>query len=204
MRHILCVDLEATCWPRGVPPHGEESEIIEIGYFVMDLMNGSTIEKGGIYVRPTQSRVSQYCIDLTGITQQLLDEKGVTLTEACHYLSKFRELPWASFGEYDATSMQTHCLKRGIVYPFSFEHYNVKDMVNGGFKELIRLHAASTKTFGLKDALHLFGLAFVGRHHSGGDDAMNLGRLVWHLSKMMDREILSKIATDGAKSGVKP
>jgi len=196
VRNILVVDLESTCYKSQLFPPGERSEIIEIGYSALDLSDGHTIDSGSIYVRNIESKISPYCIELTGITQDLLDKEGVAFQSACTAMSKFKAYPWISFGS-DDEEFKRQCLERGIMYPLSFEHYNLKDMVNDGFKELIRMHWGATKTFGLKDALHLFGMAFVGRQHSGKDDAINAGRLVWKLSSMMDKDMIARISADG-------
>ncbi|PVG02988.1 hypothetical protein CPB86DRAFT_779865 [Serendipita vermifera] len=81
--HMLVVDLEATCW-NGPKPPGEDNEIIEIGWALINLKaNPPTIEQNGTYlVKPTRSKVSDFCTELTTITPQLLDEEGMTLKEA--------------------------------------------------------------------------------------------------------------------------
>ena len=55
---VLVIDIEATCW-RGVPPPGEENEIIEVGLTTLDRETLERGDKESFLVRPTRSRVSR-------------------------------------------------------------------------------------------------------------------------------------------------
>ena len=68
---ILVIDLEATCW-EGDPPPGQSSEIIEIGLCVLDVATGARSEPQAILVRPQRSALSDYCIQLTTLTPEML------------------------------------------------------------------------------------------------------------------------------------
>ena len=65
---ILIVDVECTCWPTEPPP-GETSEIIEIGLALVDVPALQILQTGDIMVRPQRSKVSDYCTQLTTLTQ---------------------------------------------------------------------------------------------------------------------------------------
>jgi inhibitor of KinA sporulation pathway (predicted exonuclease) len=168
---ILVVDLEATCWA-GAPPEGQESEIIEIGLCVLDVASGRRLENPSLLVRPECSTVSDYCTQLTTLTQEEV-EAGMSLAEACHLLRETyhaRERTWASFGDYDRWQMQKQCQAQGIEYPFGRTHINVKN--------LLALVHHLPREVPLDEAMAMMGFPLEGTHHRGGDDAWNIARLL--------------------------
>lgn len=184
---LLCIDIESTCW-RGHAPEGQTSEIIEVGYCLLDLKTAQKLDQGGVYVKPAQSQVSEFCTQLTGITQWTLEKRGESFEEACAVLRRMSSLsmPWASFGDYDRHMFTNQCLYRGVPYPFSQEHLNIKEMINQCFLPLRQMISPSADKYGLKTASEAFNIPFTGRHHSGADDASNLGSLVLRLASMIE------------------
>jgi inhibitor of KinA sporulation pathway (predicted exonuclease) len=83
-------------------------------------------------------------------------------------------LPWASWGDYDRHQFTRQCRATAIAYPFGHRHTNAKSVfaaANG-----------LRKRPGMAQALRLAGLPLEGRHHSGADDAWNIGALVLGLA----------------------
>jgi len=173
---ILVVDLEATAWAEDPPP-GEIHEIIEIGLCVLDVATGRRGANPSILVRPTCSRVSDYCHNLTTLTQEQV-EAGVSLAEACRVLREeygARRRPWASWGDYDRRQLRRECQAKGVEYPFGDRHINVKT--------LFALVRGLNKEVGLDRAMEMLGWPLEGTHHRGGDDAWNIARiLAWLLA----------------------
>jgi inhibitor of KinA sporulation pathway (predicted exonuclease) len=88
-RRIVVVDVEATCWKKGV--FSRKKETIEIGA-VQVLLNRpeSTWPEFQTFVRPERlPRLSSFCRELTGITQENVDA-APTFPEALH-----RFLEWS-------------------------------------------------------------------------------------------------------------
>jgi inhibitor of KinA sporulation pathway (predicted exonuclease) len=173
------VDVEATCWD-GQPPAGAVSEIIEIGLTVVDLSTRERVSKHRILVRPRRSRVSEFCTELTGLTQAEVDT-GVEFPEACRLLiteHRADSRPWASWGDYDRNQFQRQAKATGTRYPFSGRHTNVKLR----FTEARGLKRRP----GMHTALDIAGLPLEGRHHSGADDAWNIAALVLGLVEAGD------------------
>ncbi|MFF8614850.1 exonuclease domain-containing protein [Streptomyces sp. NPDC015350] len=185
------IDIEATCWD-GQPPPGAVSEIIEIGLTVVDLraaaaaspartgsrkpMIPGRIARHRILVRPARSKVSDFCTELTGLTQAEVDT-GVSFAEACRLLAaehRSGTLPWASWGDYDRNQFTRQCRATGTTYPFGHRHTNAK----------IPFTAAHglRKRPGMARALEIAGLPLEGRHHSGADDAWNIAALILDLA----------------------
>jgi inhibitor of KinA sporulation pathway (predicted exonuclease) len=72
-RRIVVVDVEATCWKKGV--FSRKKETIEIGAVLLLLDRAqSSWPEFQTFVRPRQlPRLSSFCRDLTGITQENVD-----------------------------------------------------------------------------------------------------------------------------------
>jgi inhibitor of KinA sporulation pathway (predicted exonuclease) len=97
---ILVIDVESTCWD-GSPPPDQESEIIEIGVCLLDVVSCEQVARESILVKPQRSTISPFCTQLTTLTQAQVDA-GISFKEACgllksNYLSK--ERTWASYGD---------------------------------------------------------------------------------------------------------
>jgi inhibitor of KinA sporulation pathway (predicted exonuclease) len=176
--HILVIDLEATCWD-GPPPAGETSEIIEIGVCPLELSTGRRLGKRSILIKPTRSKVSDFCTRLTTLTADQL-AGGTTFTEACEILRReyqSRERVWASFGDYDRTMFQKQCEATGVPYPFGPRHLNVKT--------LFAVSRGLSHEIGMGEALDLMGVPLEGTHHRGGDDAWNIAGILAGLVKRL-------------------
>lgn len=169
---INVVDIEATCWAKDEPAK-HVSDIIEIGLTTVDLTAGERLAKHKILVKPERSTVSEFCTELTGLTQEEVDS-GVSFAEACDLLAtehKSADRPWASWGDYDRSLFLRQCAAVGVAYPFGETHVNAKAVFGS-------VHRGR---HGMKTALEVTGLPLEGRHHDGADDSWNIAALVLHL-----------------------
>ncbi|MGL5877440.1 MAG: exonuclease domain-containing protein [Xenococcaceae cyanobacterium] len=171
---IIVIDIESTCW-EDKPPAGQESEIIEIGICALDVTSGKRLEKESILVKPEKSQVSEFCTQLTTLTQAQV-EQGISLKEArtilkSQYLSQQRI--WASFGDYDRRQFEKQCQSKKIHYPFGSRHINVKTL-------FAVIHALPNE-IGMAEALEKLDLPLEGTHHRGGDDAWNIALILSEL-----------------------
>jgi inhibitor of KinA sporulation pathway (predicted exonuclease) len=170
-RLLNVVDVEATCWV-DTPPDGQVSEIVEIGLTVVDVVAGERVGGRRVLVRPARSTVSEFCTELTGLTQSEVDG-GVEFGEACRLLRDEHsagERGWASWGDYDRKQFQRQCDASGVDYPFADRHTNAKAVFTTAF--------GLRRRPGMAQALDIAGLPLEGRHHSGVDDAWNIAALV--------------------------
>lgn len=179
---VIIIDLESTCWE----PYDatQVSEIIEIGYCILkreqyfmpcskiplDGVIWSVEEKGTYIVKPKNTKVSEFCTQLTSLTQEDVD-KGVDLLEALQDMKDKFKLPrmtWVSWGDYDRKQFirelgySTYC-------SFFGTHINLKNMFS--------LMEGHPKEYGMAEALVLSGRTLEGRHHRGIDDAYNIGKI---------------------------
>lgn len=172
---ILVIDIESTCW-QNAPPPGQESEIIEIGICLFDVASAQRLEKDSILVKSDRSQVSEFCTQLTTLTQAQVD-RGISFAAACSILKKkylSKERVWASYGDYDRRQFERQCESFKISYPFGTTHLNVKSL-------FAIIHALPHEV-GMDRALELLNLPLEGTHHRGGDDAWNIASI---LSKLL-------------------
>lgn len=178
MSHINVIDVESTCWDNGVPA-GQESEIIEIGISTIRTSDLWIDHATHVMVRPEYSSVSTFCTNLTGITREYVDRKGLLLDNAVAWMWRTFDTKsriWASYGDYDRSQFQRDCKKKQVEYPFGSRHINVKTL----FAIVYNLESE----VGMDKALEIAGMDLRGRHHSGKDDAENIARILVHLIKM--------------------
>jgi inhibitor of KinA sporulation pathway (predicted exonuclease) len=182
---ILVIDVESTCDENkdGKPKETIISEIIEVGYAVLDYNLNEIKEKGSIVVKPCQSVITPFCTSLTGWTQEAVD-RGISWAEACKTLEEdliSGGRLWASYGNYDREMFVKMCQMYNVKYPMIPQHLNIKaisTVMLGG-------------VYGLAGCLHKLKMNFEGRHHLGSDDAYNAARILqYYKAKFGDRILI--------------
>jgi len=177
--YIIVLDLELTCWASGAPPPNQQSEIIEIGCCKL-AHNGEVWDKESIYIWPLNfSAISPYCIQLTGITTELLKREGMPFDGALNKVVKLygpRHRVVATWSNGDRHAVRTQCEAMGLKYPLGWHSLDVNALY-----ALIR----NRRPVGLSRALAFEGIEFQGRPHCGADDAFNTASL---LHKLIGKE----------------
>lgn len=180
-KNILVLDLESSCWKKdqdrysqqNICPKGQQSEIIEIGVTVIDVVSLTPTVKEGILVKPTVSTISEFCTELTTLTQELLDKEGITFVEACKILvEKYdsKNALFVSYGRYDQRMFESQCKSFNVEYPFGPEHWNVKAMFAAAYN--------LKKEVGMAKALNIAKIPLEGTHHRGVFDSWNIAKIV--------------------------
>lgn len=179
--YIICVDLEATCYPDGIFPEGESQDIIEIGACKLHA-SGEITDNKGLLIRPWHSKVSEFCTELTSLTYPQLKSEGFYNYEQA--VSNFKKTygpkmrVWASWGNYDRFAIQRQCEKDNVKYPFGPSHINVKDLFGSIYGQ----------SLGLGMAMDYLNLPKEGRAHRGYVDAYWVGQILGYiLGKIKER-----------------
>ena len=171
---ILCVDVEMTCWDTPVPPEGQRSEIIQIGYCFLDTNTLQIEHKNALYVRPVHSQVSAFCTELTGITPKQA-RSGIPLSSAVKNLickAGSRRFAWAGWGD-EREPFLDEMKESGIEYPFNEQYLDISSL------STLFLNLPMRQS--LDSALKQYGMDFDGRRHDGADDAYNQARILARL-----------------------
>lgn len=162
---IFIYDLEATCFHDKTKP----TEIIEIGIVPLDLLTMEVREDISFssLIINRKTEVSDFCTELTGITQQMIKEKGKDFADVCNTISKYysQKYPSASWGNYDLVKLTSQCKEYSIPTPFGKTHYNLKN--------LYAILTGDRNEKGLTNALKERKMEFKGKQHSALDDAIN-------------------------------
>lgn len=178
-KRLLVIDVESTCWePPHSKPGNEIQEIIEVGIAEIDIKELRIVHNEGLLIKPTHSKVSDFCTKLTTLTQKQLDEKGLSYRDVCGELVRTYDSPnktWASWGDFDRKQFQKDSELKSIRYPFGPRHINIKNL----FSVIFGLD----KELGLDAALEYLGMKLEGTHHRGIDDARNIAKVFLHLLK---------------------
>lgn len=171
-RVIAVLDLEWTAWEgshaRKWSGPGEEREIIQIG--AVRLQNNEELhelDSLDVLVKPQANpELSDYIIDLTGITQERVDAEGMGFPDALERLVEFLEpktnavYSWGT----DFQVIKENCSLNDISFPFQEALFiNARELlsrtVDKAFNDVI--------SSGLPDAV---GFPPSGRAHQGIDD----------------------------------
>lgn len=179
---VFVVDVEATCWETREEQGSMPNEVIEIGICVLDKVRG-IIDVSSYVVRPKFTKVSPFCTQLTGWTQEAVDEGAGMLSTLLAIREDYKitkDNVWFSYGEYDRIKLDSvGRASLGELYgiphndnPFAQMrgHFNVKT--------LMALKEGLAKEMGMERALKFYGLTLDGRHHNGADDAANIAKIV--------------------------
>lgn len=184
---IIVADFEATCWEGFDAPEGQENEIIEMGICLLDPKSSpiSISDKRSILIKPIESVVSPFCTQLTTLTQEMVDEQGITFDAACHILEKeydARNRMWVSWGGWDKRFLLKQCKRRRVRYPFSKKWANLKRVFQHNHGQRM----------GLARALATVNIEAEGTAHRGDDDAHNTARLLKYLFEIYGMNILKR------------
>ena len=84
LRYLLILDFEATCGKSGSGFPLDQMEIIEFPTIVYDLQEGKEVGRFHEYVRPViRPQLTEFCIELTGITQVCLVSILIFIVSGC-------------------------------------------------------------------------------------------------------------------------
>lgn len=181
---VFVVDVEATCWETREEQGSMPNEVIEIGICVLDRVKGVS-DVSSYVIRPQYTKVSPFCTQLTGWTQEAVDE-GASMRDTLLAIREDYKITkdnvWFSFGEYDRVKLSSDLEQKGGVlalYGINREH-NPFAQMRGHFnvKTLMALREGLSKEMGMDRALKFYGEKLEGRHHNGADDAANIAKIV--------------------------
>lgn len=164
-------------------------EIIQIGACVGNIQTGKILGTYSAYI-PAELPLSPFIIQLTGITQEIIDEQGVSLLTAYRGLLAFyKAFPEVNYNIMTWGGGDTRELKEQVTsayykiiygkvfeWPFGRRWIDIKTWF-----QFIQLSKGGKLQAGLAKAMTKQGLNFQGRKHNALDDAINTFRLAHKL-----------------------
>ncbi len=169
--NFIILDLEATCWQGNTM--GRLQEIIEIGAYRLNGY-GEAIDHFQAFVKPKQNpRLSAYCKELTGITQQQINraksfDSVFTLFEDWYFAFDGPNIICV-WGDKDMLFIEADCKLHDIDSSFLPKWIDLK-------AQYAQIHHL-TKEVGLAKALEFNDIDFEGAQHRALDDAFNTTKL---------------------------
>ncbi|MEE2786113.1 MAG: 3'-5' exonuclease [Myxococcota bacterium] len=175
--YFLVLDLEATCDKTGFPR--DERETIEIGALLVGAASLTVIHEYQTFVRPIRHpQLTDYCIDLTSISQETVDAAPgfpSAFQGLLDLIEPFGSPTLASWGRYDHRQLNRDCAFHALDYPFA-EHMDLS--------ALFMRRVGLKRRISMANAMKRCGLTMSGTQHRGIDDAKNLLRLMpWCLER---------------------
>ncbi|KAJ6628236.1 ERI1 exoribonuclease 2 [Pseudolycoriella hygida] len=190
LKYVIVVDFEATCWKKGESPKWRQPEIIEFPAVLVDLSTQQILSEFHQYILPSECpKLSDFCINFTGITQELIDNNSVPLAAGLvkfgtwmnDLIDKFQlvlpntsgsipSVAFVTWTDWDFDVCLTkECKRKNIEKQKFFDQWID---LKATFKDWYKYRP---KNFA--DALRFVGMKFEGREHSGIDDSRNIARL---------------------------
>ena len=112
------------------PTSADQRQIVQIAAIIFDTETGKELGHFDQLVRPTYEKVlPEFFIELTGITQQAVDENGVSFIESLTRFADFcGDTPIYTFDK-DEEVLRQNCDYIGLKWPFSEQFTRVKALL---------------------------------------------------------------------------
>lgn len=180
---ILIIDLENTCLHEDERPAGYHGQIIEIGA-AWSTPDGVVEDTFEVFVQ-AQNPVTEFCTQLTGITQENVDT-GLPFPAAMQALAEFAakhsgETTWGSWGNADINSLKFDCAHHRVESPLKgWTHRNLKKEWSTPRRAIIRekYGPKANNQAGMSRALEIAGITLEGPHHRALADVHNIAKLL--------------------------
>jgi 3'-5' exoribonuclease 1 len=169
--NFIILDLEATCWQGNAMDRRQE--VIELAAYHVNGY-GEWGEHFNAFVRPLDHpRLSAYCTELTGITQEMVDKArrfDVVGQRFQDWLETIDgQLLLCTWGAKDVPILLGECKRHDIDPDFLPRAINLKAQ----YAQIHKLY----KEVGLMKAIERSGIEFEGEAHRAINDAYNTARL---------------------------
>ncbi|XP_070811297.1 ERI1 exoribonuclease 2 [Pituophis catenifer annectens] len=189
--YLIIIDFESTCWK----DVRRCQEIIEFPAVLLNTSNGEIETEFHMYVQPQEHpTLSEFCIELTGIKQDQVDEGvplHISLSQFSKWIHKIQEEKNIVFGSTGAAPEEKLCAfvtwsdwDLGICLHYECKRKQLrKPNILNSWIDLRATYKSfySRKPQGLNGALKDVGITFEGREHSGLHDSRNTARLAWKM-----------------------
>jgi len=175
-KRILAIDTELSCWDDSKFQRQQTKEIFQFGLALIDV-DSLTIERSGCYfVKNDRHEVTDFCTELTGITQKQLSNQGLSLEHVSNIMrDKWgignRWNPIVAWGD-EPKWMREDYLAKGLKYPFHNGLINLADYHRFGHNK------TNGKRSGLKKACNYYGVELHQPQHNAESDAITLANVL--------------------------
>ncbi len=177
MDYYLVLDLEM-CMVKGSAKkkmHGMTQEIIQIGAVLLNKEN-HIVDEFSTYVKPEFGKLNDFISELTGITEDKLEEASCLRTALMKFVQWIgdRAVTVLSWSDSDYYQLIREMRVKKI------KHHKIQDLLDEwldfqkSFDDMLGLH----RQYALEDAMEISYIRPIGRMHDGLSDAYNTARLL--------------------------
>ena len=173
--HLVFLDFEGTQFSH---------EMIAYGAVIASLKKDGSIRRihKGIkgYVKPT-NKIGKFVTDLTNITEETLNKKGVSFEEAIDHIHSycgrnFEKVLFVTFGDHDIrilnqSAMHSKKYNKDYLKQIKKYHFDLSGFINNYIKD------EKNNSYSLENYLKVFNIEFSGEKHDPLADAINLAHL---------------------------
>lgn len=181
-KEVLFVDTEATCWgDKTREEQQKDREIIEIGIVKVDVTKNEIVDKEYYVIKNIKSDVSDYCVELTGISQELIDKEGISLQKAMKEIKQrfgSKNKTWFTWGSFDYNFIKGQCEKQNAEFIFTDNIINLAD--------LYAMFSGLSRSRGMKKAMNRLNIEMEGQQHRALPDAIATARIFLKLKDMLN------------------
>lgn len=184
-------DIEATCEKEEINPE-YDMETIEIG--AIKVRNGIIIDEFQRFVKPQKvSHLTNYCIELTGIHYEDLEEADYFEEVILDFLNFIYGSTIYSSGNFDKNMFIKELEEKGNKYLHEF----AKDVIQYSHKDLKKHYTKvmSKPRVGMYGMAKELGIEMSGAAHRALDDSKNLTKIFLKVEERREQE-LNKVFTD--------
>jgi inhibitor of KinA sporulation pathway (predicted exonuclease) len=178
MKKFVVFDFESTC-DENVENY--PNEIIEIGAIMLN-DSGEEISRFERFSKPSiNQQLSEFCKQLTKIKQEDIDSADNISDVIIDFYNWSENCILVSWGGYDIRQISRDVIRQDIT-----NIVDVNDMKKRhiNFKKEYSTIKKIKKQLGVRGALNIEGLKFIGTPHRGIDDSINISRI---FTKYLDR-----------------
>ena len=179
-KYLFVLDFEANCKKdeRIVPQEIIEFPIVPVDVKAQKVLYDSVFHS---YVTPTETKLTEFCTELTGITESLIGNAG-TIKEVLQQVQKYiidldideNDFCFVTCGDFDFRCLKREAEHKKLDYPDCLKRYiNIKDI----FRTFFSVKGSSSMTH----MLDYFKLNLDGKHHSGIDDSKNIAKILMEM-----------------------
>lgn len=160
---IVILDLECTTWEgaaaRDWSGPGESREVIQLGAVLIETQSFTALGMVKALVRPLINPIlSDYCINLTGITQDKLDKDGIDFASALRWFKSLcakRQLYCFDSRVdgsrlFDRDVLIENCDLHGLAFPFEVERFHNINEIFYQHGYIVKQSGAAPEAFGIK------------------------------------------------------
>lgn len=179
----IIFDLEFTTWEGAMARQwsgpGEYREIVQIGAVRVNALDLTIVDELDILVRPTKNPVlSQYFIELTGIQQEQVNEKGLAFSAALARFQEFRrDLSLWAYGN-DSDIFSENMLLNNMLVPDDWPAGHASNL-----SPWFHAHAPETRGINSGRLVEALGLRSKLAEHTGLGDCHSIIESIKFITK---------------------